>query len=49
MGWVMATQSSHTELLSGISHLGADKVTEFKSAVAKQNKLDLAKISRVDE
>ena len=45
----MATQSSHTELLSGISHLGADKVTEFESAVAKQNELDLAKIGRVDE
>jgi hypothetical protein len=45
----MATQSSHTELLSGISHLGADKVTEFESAVATQNELDLAKIRRVDE
>jgi len=45
----MATQSSHTELLSGISHLGADKVTEFESAVATQNELDLAQIGRVDE
>jgi hypothetical protein len=45
----MATQSSHTKLLSVISHLGADKVTEIESAVAKQNKLDLAEIGSVDE